>query len=179
MELPLSEDILAVSNNNGIWITLIILGVMILVVLAIVFIRKPSKIVSGYLKIGEKYVNIGDFIFPDNEENPSKYLLVEPNKKTLWEKQFLDKKRSKFVLKTEIEGIMYTFVRGSPGHEAPIKICAVMPIIDNESVIFQNDFSAFENVWNDFDSKELFVDEDHILFWSSSRSLKIKFVEDL
>ena len=64
---PICEDILLVKNNNIWWISTILLCVLGLVVVAFLFHKPTSKIWIGKLMYGSSYINVGELIFPNHE----------------------------------------------------------------------------------------------------------------
>lgn len=177
--LPISEDILLVKNNNGLWFALIIFGILVFLVMGFVFIKPRPKSTRGYLKIGNQFVNVGDFIFAENEENFSRYLVATNEKLTIWEKQYIETYKY-FILKTEIDGVMYSFINGSPGYDALFKICSLSPLTNGSEniVIFEKNFQATENVWSETESKFLSIQTENILFWNATQQDKLKLIPE-
>lgn len=169
MEEALLPDISKITSNNGLWLTIICFGACILLCFGFLCINKKPKKQQGYLQFGKQFLNVGDYIFEDNEENHSCYIVPEDKKTTVWEREILDK--HSFILKTEMNGFVYGFTVGSPGYASPNLICSASPLVaGSQNVVFKlKPFEASSNVWQDQESVALHLAENGFIVWGQSK----------
>lgn len=131
---------------------------------------------NGFLKVNSKlYVNVDQRIFSDHESNFSLSLSVSTTPRTIWS-QIYNNTRTQFLLKTEINGHIYTCQCGPPGAGAKWGIAFVAPATSpvNTDIVFNSDWNPMNDPWPD-GYKYLKIDDDtKYLFWTDNKSLKIK-----
>jgi hypothetical protein len=176
--MELNENILQANNNNVLLVTVILCSVVVCVCVAAFCYRRAPDVEIGKLLLGKQFVNVGNLIFPDNDENESRFIEVAFENTTFWRKEFVNRAKDSFVLKTEIEGIVYAVVAGSPGYASPWRCAYVAPIYDSiPYVVFDRNFHAKNNVWpEDANSRYLGVSEEGWMYWNTRQDAKLKFV---
>lgn len=175
--LPISEDIFQVQNNNKLLIAIVSLSVIACLAIAFIFSNKKQKISYGHIQMQKQYLNIGDLIFPDNEENQSRFIVRSPEKITTWIREYVNK--TEFILKVDIGGILYTITNGSPGYAAPWRCVSITPVVEGVvPVVFTKHFHATKDVWiEDVNSRYFDYNEFSVLYWNTKHTSRLKFIE--
>lgn len=172
------------SSNKNFYIGLgvvFFLAAAVGLVLFFVYKKKPTlpasqsaRFFHGYIKSGEKYVNVGTRIFPEHDTNLSTSLILETTPKTTWTQEFSHNNKKNFSLRTELFGMIFSIQKNPPGLGTEWGIVYIAPIASskttNQTVFFNSDFQALEGPWSE---NETFLgsSESGNMVWLSSKTL--------
>ena len=150
-DLPLAEDILMIKNDKPLWIAIAVLGVVIIIGLALFLCKRSIDTLHGYLKLGQKFINVGDVVV---EGFNFYYLVLEPFPSSLWTKKYLPDEG--FFLQTEIDGQLYAMMSNYHKFDLPQDIVSLCPVGESAELLL---FSKESSVALEFDEKG-------VLFWN-------------
>lgn len=179
-QFPTVWDLPKSSNKNSyIWIGVVFfLAVCVGLVLFFTYKKKnhasqSNRFVHGYIRSGEKYINVGTRIFPEHETNLATSLVLETTPKTTWTQEFSQNKKH-FSLRTELFGLVFTIQKNPPGLGTEWGIVYIAPIgsskTSNQTVFFNSDFQATEGPWSESETF-LGTAESGNLVWLASKKL--------
>lgn len=182
----LHDPIQKPNKNLYLYITIGVLGCGVLVLIGMYAAKLvlgpadmkklfPTCIVpTGFLQAGKNhYINVGERVFPDHADNFAMALSLDDEPRTVWIQEFIDESRTQFILKTEIQGLMFSIQTGPPGAGAEWGIAFVSPLVRavNKNVVLlvnKQSLIAAAPAWPDGAIYlARYPDKPH-LFWSSS-----------
>jgi hypothetical protein len=129
---------------------------------------------TGYLQANDNlYINVSSRIFGEHPTNFAMDLTLGSDPQTVWIQEFVDEKRTQFVFKTEIMGLMYSMQVGPPGTGTQWGVAYVAPLVRalNTNVIIKNNQSSMIAVTPAWPDGGVFLtkyDNKDSLFWTSS-----------
>jgi hypothetical protein len=185
MNSPISDKIpffatVPQKNPVGLYVVCGVLIVLLITVTIYSFTKKTTrkaKVVqtqnTGYLRVNDgQYINVKSRIFPNHEFNYSVSLTLGEKPETIWIQEFVSGSSSKFVLKTEIQGLIFALQQGPPGAGAPWGIAYLAPVVKavNNNVFLtehKKTMSALSSTWQDENLTFLrFCPKSQEIFWS-------------
>jgi hypothetical protein len=174
------------KRNIPLYVAIAVLACGLLIVLGLyaskLIIGSPDveKIMStrlvptGYLQANKShYVNVGDRLFADHPTNFSVSMSLDKEPRTVWIQEFLNEARDSFVLKTEIQGLVFSLQSGPPGAGAPWGVAFLAPVVralNNNVVLMPNksSFKAISPAWPDDLIYLTVYQETGQIYWTSS-----------
>lgn len=177
-QTPLVDRYPAISSSKkypaSLYISFVVISCIALVAVGFLLFRPVSQMLipTGYLCTNEhNYLNVSERLFPEHPTNLTRAIAVAKEPVTIWMQEFLNEDRTRFVLKTEVEGIMYAVQMGPPGAGAEWGIAFVGPLGAYPNVTFDKNMMASKPAWPDEGTR--LTERNDKVFWTNTVSRSV------
>jgi len=179
-------DLRTTGQNTSLYVVIGVLSCVLLVLVGlygaklVIGAPKLNKLISthvvptGYFRANQSlYINVSNRLFENHPTNFAVTLSLDDQPRTVWIKEYLTESRDVYVLKTEIQGLMFSLQTGPPGAGAPWRIAFLAPILRsvNKNVVLTSNKSsvwAVSPAWPGNLIYLTFRPEGGNLYWTSS-----------